>query len=75
MITTFRNLDKKTLNRFKAEAKQRGQTMGEALTSAMQQYLIKGKSIDLALLRTWKTGEKNKPLSKEIDETLYGNLH
>lgn len=77
MDRTIRNLDEDTYRRFKAWAVRHGKTVGEALTDAMEAYLLRSEQPrrrrDIWDLPTTPGGPDARTSSEDVDEIVYGS--
>ena len=74
---TFRNVDMRVLQDFKAEAVRENKTFGQALAEALSVWLLhkraaKQKKLRISSLHPTDFGPGTEDLSGRIDEEVYG---
>jgi hypothetical protein len=73
MSKTIRGIDSEVFQKFKARAKEKDKTIGEAVTEAMIDWLDRDEKVSLDEFEAWDWGEDSEKLSEEYEEELYGN--
>ena len=75
MDTTIRNINETVYRRLKAKAALEGLSVGEAITEAIKAWLSyrkKEKKASILDIKPVMSKRKNRMLSVEVDEILYG---
>lgn len=72
---SVRNVSRKTYQEFKAEAARRGLTTGQALTLAMEEFIIPEKKRKISILDfvPFDWGEGTEKASEDVDAILYSS--